>query len=99
MRRRFLRIHNFSVFLLALFLLLSISEVSQANDLVFQLNNEGLTILSNNQFQLGPVTLFFHPWLYTQLELEQNETSFGLKEGGLDLGIGSLHLTIGRQLN
>lgn len=99
MRRRFLRTHDFSVFLLALFLLLSISEVSQANDLVFQLNNEGLTILSNNQFQLGPVTLFFHPWLYTQLELEQNETSFGLKEGGLDLGIGSLHLTIGRQLN
>ena len=43
------------------------------------------------------MTLFLNPWLFT--ELEQNETTFGLKTGGFDLGIGQFHLTIGRQLN
>ncbi|NLM37097.1 MAG: hypothetical protein GX202_03105, partial [Firmicutes bacterium] len=55
--------------------------------------------MSNNHFQIGPVTLFLHPWVFTQLELEKGETSYGLKEGGLHLGKGSFYLTIGRQVN
>ena len=97
MRRCFHRNHLLPIILLGLFLLLNSAQTAQANDIVFQLNNQGLTILSDNQFRLGPVTLFLNPWLFT--ELEQNETTFGLKTGGFDLGIGQFHLTIGRQLN
>lgn len=99
MRRRCHRGHLLPILFLGLFLLLFNSQTAQANDLVFQLNNQGLTFLSENQFHLGPVTLFLSPWIFTQLESELVETNFGLKEGGLDLAIGNFHLTIGRQLN
>lgn len=99
MRRRYHRGHLLPILFLGLFLLLFNSQTAQANDLVFQLNNQGLTFLSENQFHLGPVTLFLSPWIFTQLESELVETNFGLKEGGLDLAIGNFHLAIGRQLN
>ena len=82
MRRRCHRGHLLPILFLGLFLLLFNSQTAQANDLVFQLNNQGLTFLSENQFHLGPVTLFLSPWIFTQLESELVETNFGLKEGG-----------------
>lgn len=98
MRCRFYLHHRLlPIFLLGLFLLGVNSQPAQANDIVFQLNNQGLTLLSNNQFKLGPATLFLAPWLYT--ELEKNETNYGLKEGGINLELGNFLLTIGRQLN
>ncbi|NLW56200.1 MAG: capsule assembly Wzi family protein [Firmicutes bacterium] len=60
----------------------------------FHLDNQGLTLLSENQFKLGPLTLILSPWLYT----EQQTTTFGLSEAALDLGIGRFRLTVGRQL-
>jgi hypothetical protein len=87
--------HRLPLLLLVFFLLALTPRAVQANAVNFQLNNQGLTLLSENQFHLGPFTLFVTPWLYT----EKEKTSFGLKEGGIDLGLGSFHLTIGRQLN
>jgi len=82
--------------ILLVFLLLIFSpRPAQGSAVIFQLNNRGLTLISDNQFKLGPVTLFLAPWLYT----EQDQTTFGLKEGGVDLGLGRFHLTVGRQLN
>lgn len=65
-----------------------------ASSVSFRLNNQGLTLLSDNQFHLGRFTVILSPWLYT----EQQATSYGLSEAALDLGIGRFHLTIGRQL-
>jgi len=94
--KRSLFSHWFCPILLALFLLLGLSSrPTQANAFLFQLNNEGLTLISDNRLQLGPVTFFLSPWLYT----EQNHTIFGVKEGGVDLGLGAFHLIAGRQLN
>jgi len=83
------------LFLVVLFLLGLSPRPAQANALIFELNNQGLALLSDNQFKLGPLTIFLSPWFYT----EQNQTTFGLKEGGVDFGLGSFHLTAGRQLN
>ena len=86
---------TFYQLIIALFFLFAFSpKTTLAGDVLFQLNERGLTLLSENQFKLGPFSLFFSPWLYT----EQKATSFGLKEAGLDLAIGRFHLTVGRQL-
>lgn len=75
-----------------------ISPAHASSDIVFQLNNQGLTLLSSNRFNLGPVTAFLSPWLYT-VYTEQQQTSYGLKEGGIELRLGNLQLTAGRQIN
>lgn len=81
------------VLCLFLFMLFT-PQQTLAGEVSFQLNNQGLALISENQFKLGPFTLILSPWLYTQ----QNETTFGLSEAALDLGIGRFHLTVGRQL-
>ena len=65
-----------------------------AGTVSFRLENQGLTLLSAEEFKLGPFTLILAPWLYT----EQQKTTFGLSEAALDLGIGRFHLTVGRRL-
>ena len=94
MKRSLIR-YRLRLILLVFFLLGLTPRPTQASAVIFQLNNRGLTFISDNQFKLGPVTLFLTPLLYT----EQERTFFGLKEGGIDLGLGRFHLTVGRQLN
>lgn len=79
---------------LVIILLIITPRKTLANDVRFQLNDRSLILLSNTQAKLGPFSFYLSPWLIT----EQNETSFGLGEAGLDLGIGSFHLTAGRKL-
>lgn len=85
------------VFLIITLSLAVISPAYAASDIVFQLNNQGLTLLSSNRFNLGPLTVYLSPWLYT-VYTEQEQTSYGLKEGGVELGWGNFQLTAGRKL-
>ncbi len=82
------------IIFLVLILLMVTPQKSLGNNLNFQLNDRGLILLVNTQAQLGPFSFFLSPWLISG----QNETSYGLRKAGLDLGIGSFHLTAGRQL-